>query len=78
MFLLYVLFQVAENLLPGGQAELFTEIIQEIIRQVKADSSKLPVVSQCFPSDSSSPVAHRPRDRDRDTDLAPDITRVSS
>ncbi|KAE8743997.1 hypothetical protein FOCC_FOCC009363 [Frankliniella occidentalis] len=68
---------VAENLLPESQAELFTEMIQEIVRQVKADPSKLPVVSQCFPSDTSgSPVAHRPRERERDNDSVLDVGRV--
>ncbi|XP_026281100.1 serine/threonine-protein kinase WNK1 isoform X3 [Frankliniella occidentalis] len=67
---------VAENLLPESQAELFTEMIQEIVRQVKADPSKLPVVSQCFPSDTSgSPVAHRPRERERDNDSVLDVGR---
>ncbi|XP_034255000.1 serine/threonine-protein kinase WNK2-like isoform X6 [Thrips palmi] len=68
---------VAENLLPETQAELFTEIIQEIVRQVKADPSKLPVVTQCFPSETSgSPVAHRPRDRERDSDPVLEAGRV--
>lgn len=70
--------QVAENLLPEGQAELFTELIQEIVRQVKADPNKLPVVSQYLPCDNSgSPVAHRPRERERDIDPVLDIGRVS-
>lgn len=71
------MFQVAENLLPETQAELFTEIIQEIVKQVKADPSKLPVVTQFFPSEhSGSPVAHRPRDRERDSDPVLEAGRV--
>ena len=70
--------QVAENLLPEGQAELFTELIQDIVRQVKADPNKLPMVSQYLSSENSgSPVAHRPRERERDMDPVLDVGRVS-
>lgn len=58
------LFQVAENLLPEHQSDVFVDLIKDIVKQLKQSPDRLPVVPYC-PLDS--PVTSRkPRDRERD------------
>ncbi|KAJ9584589.1 hypothetical protein L9F63_021059, partial [Diploptera punctata] len=64
---------VAENLLPEHHSDIFIELINDIVRQLKENPERVPVLPHC-PLDS--PVTSRkPRDRERDP-LAESQSRV--
>ncbi|XP_069693421.1 serine/threonine-protein kinase WNK1 isoform X5 [Periplaneta americana] len=55
---------VAENLLPEHHSDIFVDLIKDIVRQLKENPDRIPVLPHC-PMDS--PVTSRkPRDRERD------------
>jgi WNK lysine deficient protein kinase len=65
---------VAENLLPEHHSDIFVDLINDIVQQLKENPDRLPVLPYC-PLDS--PVTSRkPRDRERDP-LAESQNRVS-
>jgi hypothetical protein len=65
---------VAENLLPEHHSDIFVDLINEIVQQLKENPDRLPILPYC-PLDS--PVTSRkPRDRERDP-LAESQNKVS-
>lgn len=65
---------MAENLLPEHHSDIFVDLINDIVQQLKENPDRLPLLPYC-PLDS--PITSRkPRDRERDP-LAESQNRVS-
>lgn len=70
------LLKVVENLLPEHHSEIFIELVQDIVHQLKEHPDRLPVVHCQMDVTMSPGTSRKPREREREHSAEP--VRVSS